>query len=466
MFNLDSALGVEIQADRLILASIKRGLNDRTLQNHLVIEGFRDLPDAQLISQVRQFTKTNGFNRENVVVGLPRDHVIIREIEFPMEVEENLERVIQFQVEKLEPSEEESSYHDFRIMERDEEARRIVVQVAMVRQAYLDDYLKLFRELDLFPASVTNSGQGYLGLVASGGTGLGGNESSLVFRLESGMAEIIALGGETKFSSQTIPLGEEDVTVEEILRKADPFISGLEGHIESFSKVYLTGELARGLYDDFATLLGADVELLAKNLELKRKAISGRELDELLPAAGLAISRFGRKGRMGLNLVPVGERVVTSRASFIPSLVLSCMLFILLAALGTREYFQTVKLGNQIDGEVQGLQNQVDEAFRLRDLVAALRAELEELGSLMEGRQQSLMILRDLTERIPEDSYLQNVQLQGQQLTMQGYSDEASRLPPVLLESDYLENVKTNWITTDPRNPGKERFSFAATLKQ
>ena len=98
MFNLDSALRIEIQEDRLILASIKRGLNDRTLQNHLVIEGFRELPDAQLISQVRQFTKTNGFNHENVVVGLPRDHVIIREIEFPLEVEENLERVIQFQV--------------------------------------------------------------------------------------------------------------------------------------------------------------------------------------------------------------------------------------------------------------------------------------------------------------------------------------------------------------------------------
>jgi len=466
MFNLDSALGIEIQEDRLILASIKRGLNDRTLQNHLVIEGFRELPDAQLISQVRQFTKTNGFNHENVVVGLPRDHVIIREIEFPLEVEENLERVIQFQVEKFEPSEEETSYHDFRVTERDEEARRIVVQVAMVRQAYLDDYLKLFRELDLFPASVTNSGQGYRGLVGSGGTGLGGKDSSLIFRIESGLAEIIALVGEEKFSSQTISLGDEDVTVEEILQKADPFISGLEGHIDSFSKVYLTGELAEGLYADFTAVLGSDVELLVKTVELKRKAISGRELDKLLPAVGMAISRFGRKGRVGLNLIPVEERVVTSRASFIPSLVLSCMLIILLAALGTREYFQTVKLGNQIDGEVQGLQSQVDEAFRLRDLVASQRAELEELGSLMEGRQRSLMILRDLTERIPDDSYLQNVQLQGQQLTMQGYSDEASRLPPVLLESEFLESVKTNWITTDPRNPGKERFSFAATLKQ
>ncbi len=466
MFTLDSALGVEIQADRLILASIKKGLQDCTLQNHLVIEDFRDLTGAQLISQVRQFTKTNGFNRENVVVGLPRDHVIIREIEFPLDVEENLERVIQYQVEKFEPTEEESSYYDFRVTERDEEARTIVVQVAMVRQSYLDDYLKLFRELDLFPALVTYSGQGYRGLVGSGKTGLGRKEACLVFRIESGQAEIVALGGEGNFLSQTITLGDDSVTVDEILRKADPFISGLEGQIGSFSKVYLTGQLAKSLYDEFATLLGTDVELLVSKVQLKRKAIPGRELDELLPATGLAISRFGRAGRMGLNLIPVGERVVTSRASFVPSLVLGCVLIILLAAVGTREYFQTVKLGDQIDRQVQGLQNQVNEAFRLRDLVAAQREELEELRSLMEGRQRSLLILRDLTERIPDDSYLQNIQLQGQQLTMQGYSEEASRLPPILLESDFLESVKTNWITTDPRNPGKERFSFAATLKQ
>lgn len=465
MFTLDSALGVEIQAERLILASVKRGLQECTLQNHLVIEGFRELPDTQLNSQVRQFTKSNGFNHENVVVGLPRDHVIVREIEFPLDVEENLERVIQFQVEKFEPTEEESSYYDFRITERDEEARRIVVQVAMVRQAYLDEYLKLFRELDLFPALVTYSGQGYRGLIESGRTGLGGKEACLVFRIESGHTEIIASEGGGVFLSQTIAPSEANLTVDEILRLADPFISGLEGQIGSFSKVYLTGRLARNFYDDFATLLGGDVELLASKVQLKRKVIPGSELDELLPAAGLAISRFGRVGRMGLNLIPVGERVVTSRASFVPSVVLGCVLMMLLAALGTREYFQTVKLGNQIDEQIQGLESQVNEAFRLRDLVVAQRAELEELQTLMEGRQRSLLILKDLTERIPEDSYLQNIQLQGEQLTMQGYSEQASSLPPILLESDYLESVKTNWITTDPRNPGKERFSFAAALK-
>jgi general secretion pathway protein L len=83
----------------------------------------------------------------------------------------------------------------------------------------------------------------------------------------------------------------------------------------------------------------------------------------------------------------------------------------------------------------------------------------------MEGRQDVLLVLRDLTERIPDDTYLQNFQLQGNDVTMQGYSERASSLVPLLLESPHLASLKTNWITKDPRNQGRERFNFSAKVK-
>jgi general secretion pathway protein L len=466
MFNLDSALGIEIWADRLTLVSMKRGLSDYTIQNHLTVEGFRELTGPNLVSEIRKFTTANGFNRENIVVGLPRDHVVIREVEFPLDVEENLESVLQFQVEKFEPAEEEKSYYDFQIIERDEETRRIVIQLAMVRQTYVDDYLRLFRELELFPSSITYSGLGYLNLISSRRTGVGTKDNSLVIRIEPGQEELLAFGQGRLVSSQAIQVDDSTLTAEGLLEQGDAFVSGLEGRIGAFSKVYLTGQRAPELLDGFASRLGKEVDLLNSGVELKRQAISRRELDRLLPATGLAISRFEKAGRSGLNLIPIGERVVTSRASLVPTLVLGCVFILLVLALGTREYFQFRGLEEQVDGQVQGLESQVNEAFRLRDQVTAQRAELEELKSLMNGRQRALLILKDLTERIPDDAYLQNVQLQAEQLTMQGYSDQASRLPPILLESEFFESVKTNWITTDPRRPGKERFSFAATLRQ
>ncbi|HON01070.1 MAG TPA: PilN domain-containing protein, partial [Acidobacteriota bacterium] len=93
------------------------------------------------------------------------------------------------------------------------------------------------------------------------------------------------------------------------------------------------------------------------------------------------------------------------------------------------------------------------------------RAELEELAGLFRGRQTVLLVLRDLTQRLPEDTYLQNLQIQGDQVTMQGYSPQASALLPMLMQSPYLDSVKTNWIQQDARQGGLERFNFTARIK-
>ena len=110
------------------------------------------------------------------------------------------------------------------------------------------------------------------------------------------------------------------------------------------------------------------------------------------------------------------------------------------------------------------MQVRVDEVFRLREQVLAQRAEVAELQTMLSGRQRVLFVLRDLTERIPDDAYLQTVQLQGSEISMQGFSDQASDLLTTLLQSPYLDNVKTNWINKDPRS-GKDRFNFSATVK-
>ena len=72
MFSLDSALGVEIRGNSLILATIRKGVQDYTLRHSTVIENYRELPPLELRNSVKRFLNANGFNRENVIVGLPR----------------------------------------------------------------------------------------------------------------------------------------------------------------------------------------------------------------------------------------------------------------------------------------------------------------------------------------------------------------------------------------------------------
>jgi general secretion pathway protein L len=178
----------------------------------------------------------------------------------------------------------------------------------------------------------------------------------------------------------------------------------------------------------------------------------------------MAFSGISKLDSARLNLIPEDKRLRGGRPSLVTVYVLLALLLIMLLGLGTRSYFQQRSLEDRLDARIGRLQGKVEEVVRLRNQITDQQAEVSELRELMSGRQQVLLVLRDLTERIPDDTYLQNLQIQGEQVTMTGYSDQASSLLPTLQQSPYLESVKQNWINQDRRTQ-KDRFNFAATIK-
>jgi len=463
MFSLDSALGIEIRENCLVLASVQKGFQEFRLRSHLVIEGFRQLPVPELASRIHEFSRANGFSRENIVVGVPRDWVVFREIELPIEVEENLDGVVRAQVEKFEPVEEEQSYFDYQVRGRDEAQRRISLEVLMARREAVDEILELLRGLDLYPAVVTVSSLGLQSVLSIHEDGTSRKSGVLILKLEPGWVELVAHAPNSAHFSEVLNFEVEDPEPENVLQKVAETLSAEVDRFSSFSKLYLTGSLAASRVDEYSARL-ADTELLSKGLGIRHKAISASVLTNLTSAIGLGVAGVKRKHRL-TNLIPPDKRVVRTHASLVATYILGILLVLSLGALVTRGYLQQSALADQVDSVIADLNPEVEQIFRIRDEVEKKKQELSELKSLMGDRQETLLVLRDLTDRIPDDTYLQNLQIQGDQLTMQGYSVQASALLSVLSESPYLESVKTNWITQDPRVSGKERFNFTAKVK-
>ncbi len=463
MFNLDSALGIEVQSDRLVMASVEKGLQDYQLKSFLIIDRFRELPRPELLARVQQFRAANGFNSENIIVGVPRDWVVLREIDLPIEVEENLEGVVRAQVEKLEPLEEGQSTFDFQVIVRDEELKRILLQVVMIRREAIDGLLDMFRELELYPAFVTFASVGLQAVLAAHEDGLPKNTGVLVLRLQAGQVEMLASSSSRPICSEVIEAGPDRTSVESLLGRVAEALNPYSEQFSSFSKLYLVGEWDEELLGAMKSRL-ADAELLISRLEIKHKGVDRSTLAALVPAIGLGVRGLLRKGPR-FNLIPEERRVINTRASLIPTYVLAVLLVVLLAGVATRGYFQQSALAAQVDSEIEGLQGEVNRVFAVRDEVAAKRTEVEKLQKLLQDRRKTLAVVKDLTERIPNDAYLTSLQIQGGQLTMQGYADQASSLLPVIAQSPFLESVKTNWITKDPRRANKERFNFEAKVK-
>jgi len=465
MFNLDSSLGITVQNGSLILASVKKGFQEYSVTKYLIVEAYRDRSTAELHDQIRKFVKSNGFSRENIVFGFPRDQVVVRQVELPAEVEENLEQVIAAQVDRFEPSEEERSYYDFLIIDRDEVNERISIQIVMVRKPLLEEYLALLRDLDLYPAAVRYTSIGLQSILLAHKDGHPKRSAGVILDLNEDRVEIIVINRQRHLFSKSIPTPPSGTNGIWLLNEVNLFIAGLEPRLDEVVKIYLAGESAETLVGELRSSV-EDCELLVENLSIGRKGIAESTVSCILPAVGMALSGIGKLDSARLNLIPDEARLRGGRPSLVATYVLVAALVISMGGLAVRSVFQGQALLDEIEAEVQRMQVRVDEVFKLRDEVAERQAAVLELQEMMSGRQRVLVVLRDLTERIPDDSYLTSVQIQGKEVpSIQGFSDQASDLQNTLLQSEYLDNVKSSWINKDART-GKDRFNFSATIKE
>jgi general secretion pathway protein L len=104
--------------------------------------------------------------------------------------------------------------------------------------------------------------------------------------------------------------------------------------------------------------------------------------------------------------------------------------------------------------------------------VAALRKTLADsvaganfLTDKKRSNPLTVALLDDLSRRLPEDTYLERLQIDGGKAQLQGQSKEAAKLIALIAASDCLANPSLQGqIQPDPRT-GKERFQITADVK-
>jgi general secretion pathway protein L len=120
---------------------------------------------------------------------------------------------------------------------------------------------------------------------------------------------------------------------------------------------------------------------------------------------------------------------------------------------------------------------------RLTDAVAAVRkeavagekltAEIERVGArsrLITERKQTgpsaITVIRDLTELLPDNTWLSNMTLAGDQISIQGYADAASTLVELIESSPHFRNAALQSRLTRDRQTGMERFQITFNIEQ
>ena len=186
---------------------------------------------------------------------------------------------------------------------------------------------------------------------------------------------------------------------------------------------------------------------------------------EQLKRLGLAptgIDVAGPDGPLGINLLPPALRyhVVNQRARLnwaIGAVAVFLLIFVMVQSLWLREH-QVASIGEAIDNvraealAVQQIRKQIDDASEAAGFLQNRKIE----------NGYKLEMLAELTQILPEDTYLDRLSMRQGTTQMQGKSGNAQALIELMNDSGFFQNASFRGPTRLDNRSGKEIFDLTA----
>jgi Tfp pilus assembly protein PilN len=465
MYYLRTSVGIEVRGDDLLLSSLQSNLTAGVYTNFRRVPGFRTRDRAEVRREIDAFFKANRLSRETLVLGIPRQDVIIRHLDLPGEVAENLKQVVYYQVQSFEPSEEEKFYHDFILVRGPEGAKRLQVLVVMVRKGVLDGHLALLKELGLRPAIVTVGSAGLSSVFLQTARGLEKKTFVLIDLKPTGI-EVVALKDGTFAYSREVPRSTPPDWKSQLLAEVQMAAARIRlGPDDTIDRILLSGEDSeaahRELHDEIP-----ECDLVGNHVRFEMPVKIRPHVQESASALGLAWCGMAGRSSFRLNLLPPELRVRQSRWAYVPTVILGLTAIVLLIALGFREVVQERALIRDLDQAIAALKPRVDRVQKVRTDAEKLERHLTYVEGLVSRRDMNLEVLRELTTVLPDETFLSFYQNSDDSIQISGSSSNAPDLLAKLENSKLLKNVVQRGTVFKDAQTGKDRFNFEAKLER
>lgn len=177
---------------------------------------------------------------------------------------------------------------------------------------------------------------------------------------------------------------------------------------------------------------------------------------------GAPVKRIAWAGAWkGANLLPPERRPRPQRIYLRGSAILGLTVALLLGIALIGPLWQREQLVQRLDGELKRVRTQALEVERVRQELEQVRQGNTAAIERKLNQPKLLELLRELTERLPEDTWVQNLEFGPEQIEIRGESGQASALIALLEQSPLIEGVAFASPVTQIARSGKERFNIA-----
>ena len=424
LLQFGSGVGIEIGASDLEVVAARVRPNGVKVMGRLVISDFASRPAAEWGAEYARFLGPLGLSHVSATLLLPRREVIVRHLALPGVSGKDVEGAIRFQLDSLHP------YGEAEVSWGWSPLAYGAVLVGITRSSTVQHYLDLFLAAGIKAVSFTFSAaavhaairlngdgarDGFLALgpTANGGVEVYGESQSrpvftAEFQLPPERAASLGLA-ELRLAPETAPLKLEDVLPK-------PAVNPVENDLSRNPRPYATA------------LAGA--------------------CPWLTPSA---------------NLLAPGQRQASSRAVFIPTVVLAAILLLVAGAVVAYSSYADRRYLASIQAEIAKVAPMAKHSDDLDRQILQARQRSLLLDQFRNQTRQDLDALNELTRLIEPPAWVNNTSLTHDSVLISGEAPQASPLIKILDSSPLFENTTPQ--STGKTQTGGESFQIRATRK-
>lgn len=166
----------------------------------------------------------------------------------------------------------------------------------------------------------------------------------------------------------------------------------------------------------------------------------------------------------GVNLLPLTRRQVHKSRRAVLNWALAGLAIILLAVVMAESLYLQERTILRLEEELEASQQEVRIVRRLRSELDEAMAAAGFLGERKQEAASLLSVLGEVSELLPQDTWVQRMQITGTELQLQGLSGGAQKLIELMNSASVLEGAYFKGATTTDQRLNKERYTVVANI--
>jgi Tfp pilus assembly protein PilN len=464
--SIRKSLGLYIQGETLQLALLSRQPRSVRLLELLSIPGFRQRPVPELRNEISGFLRRNQAVHVHCVMVIPREEVIVRQLDLPTQAEANLAKVVEYQSAMLVPSESAAICYDFCASKQTPQSKSLQVTVFLVMKSWVDQAVQLVESLGLRVDLVLPSSIAIVNYVLLFNKRFKA-ETALVASWHDTQCEVVGVLKSAFHHSREIRVSESD-DVAEVLQTEAEFFRGRANLLdETPLDLFVLGNPVRSSVASSEKRFKIHRFSLPRDfgIELGNRALKISDIqDQFLAVAG-GFCGLRRKNPVAVNLLPVEKRVRKSKWTWAPTYALLGANLLLLVSLIVRKPIQDEGHAAELSQEVSRLEPEVRRIRSVENESADLQRRTQLLVEYKRSNRRILEALNELSKILPKNAWVSDFNIRNQGVELYGASEAAAALPQILDNSPYFK--ETEFIAPILKDgQGNEVYRIRMNLEQ